>query len=166
MAKYMLVNGNQNPVEVNVLAGRSSVRVKPGLKNALYLGEIPDSQVAAYRAMSRVNLFLKVIPEKKPTVTVPLASDEEAVTGKTINPQTKVVEEVKKPEVLGETEEEVPTELTDEQRKEMKEQLLQGREVSSLSSADLKDVFLKLGLEVKSGAKLTRDYAIKAIEEV
>lgn len=165
MAKYMLVNGNQTPVEVDVIPGRSPVKVKPGIANALYIGEVKDSDVASFRALSRVGLFLKVVHEKVATAA---PSPEETVTGASIKGTPDKVQTPSESKEVESTEssEEVPQELTEDSRKALKEELLRGREVKSLTSQELKDVFFKLGLPIEEGKKLTREYAITSIEEV
>lgn len=126
--KYKLINTNSGLASVT-LANGSRVRIAPGEKNALPLGEIPNDQVVAYRALSKVGVLLRKDEAPKKTPEPKKAPEAPEIVTPPEEPET----------------EEPTKDLTEEQVK-ARDEFLKGRTVGSLNNAEIKELYEAMGL--------------------
>lgn len=176
MSRYVLINMNSHPVDVDLKSGYPPVRIQPGVDKAFKLGEVSDSELPGLQALRRINLVVRkepsVTPEapaetSKPTETQGTDGKDDSEPQGTPDGQetpkpteTQDGQSTETSECEGEAQGSEETEPTD--TTPTKESLLAGREAESLTNDELKSIVNALGLPIEG--KLTRAKAIEAIK--
>lgn len=180
MSRYVLINMNSHPVDVDLKSGFPPVRIQPGVANAYKLGEVTDSELPGLQALRRINLVIrKELTEEKPIEVAP--SETPVKTQEVREPETSGGQETPEETATGDSEsadgqdsgsDETQDSGTDEAQDSSsdetadasptKEELLAGRSIESLTNEELKGIVNALGLTIEG--KLTRAKAIEAIK--
>lgn len=154
---YKVINTSQSPIELALFHNRAPVTIRPGLDNAVEINDPPKSVLFELKKLSRIGITIRQVketPKAEPPVSVPTET----------SPKAEPPKETPKVEPPKEDVKDVPVEMTPEEKRAKRDELLAGRELSDLTDKEVKDIFVALGLHCET--RLTRMSAEKAIKGV